>query len=147
MEESSSNLLYYFHGVFMWMSWSLIAFFQISTNRYWRDKWRWNKIAHAVLGMIAFALTVTAGFLAIKHAEWKISPSTHAKLGFATFILGLVLMIAGFTANIIRMKVSYPWNTKSVLMIGKVHKYFGWLIVIISQVTVGSGAKNFYNYD
>ena len=63
----SSNLLYYFHGAFMWITWALISFLQISTNRYWRDKWRWNKIAHAVLGFLAFALTVTAAFLAINH--------------------------------------------------------------------------------
>lgn len=129
----SSNLLYYVHGSFMWISWALIGLLQISLNRYCRAHWRWNKIAHAILGFIAAALVITAGFLALKHGGWKVKgASFHAKMGFSVFVLGLVLIVGGIVGNIIRLKVNMPWNSYRSLWIGKVHKYFGWFIVVLS---------------
>ena len=80
------------------------------------------------------ALTVTAGFIALKTGGWTInSDSTlHAKAGFATFILGLLLMFGGITANIIRLHVTMDWKTKRVLFVGKVHKWFGRGIILLT---------------
>mmetsp|Transcript_16312 Transcript_16312/g.20666 ORF Transcript_16312/g.20666 Transcript_16312/m.20666 type:complete len:119 (-) Transcript_16312:1508-1864(-) len=118
----------------MWISWALIGLLQISTNRYWRDSWRWNKIVHAILGFSAFVLVLTAGLLSLGHKDWTLNSdsSFHAKMGFSVFILGLTLMLGGITANIVRLKVNAPWNTKRLLLIGKVHKYFGRFIVILA---------------
>ncbi len=95
------------------------------------------------------ALVITAGFIAINIGGWTInsSSSLHAKAGFSVFIMGIVLMFGGMTAFIVRLKVSLPWNTKKVLFIGKVHKFFGYGIVLVSQFVIGSGAVNFYSYD
>lgn len=104
---------------------------------------------HAILGFFAGALMITAGFIALKVGGWTINSnsSLHAKAGFATFILGVVLMLGGITANICRQKVNHPWNTKRALIVGKVHKWFGRGIVLASQFVIGSGAVNFYTYD
>ena len=149
VEAANHNLQYYIHGIFMWMTWALIGLLQICTNRYWRHKWRWNKIVHAVLGFFAAALIITAGFIAIKIGGWTINSqsSLHAKLGFSIFILGLSLMLGGIIGNIIRLKVEMPWKTKKALLVGKVHKWYGRFIIIVSQFVIGTGAYNFYNYD
>lgn len=95
----------------MWTSWALIGLCQIYTNRYLRHKWRWAKLVHALLGFLAMALVVTAGFLALNAGGWSINgdSSLHSIVGFIGFILGLLLMVGGITANIIRQKVSLPW--------------------------------------
>ena len=54
----------------MWISWALIGLLQISTNRYFRAHWKWNKLVHAILGFLAFALVLTAGLLALKKKDW-----------------------------------------------------------------------------
>ena len=99
--------------------------------------------------MFACALIITAGFIAIKIGGWTINSqsSLHAKAGFSIFILGLLLMIGGMTANIIRLKVDMPWKSKKALFVGKVHKWYGRGLVIVSQFVIGTGAYNFYNYD
>jgi len=53
-------------------------------------------------------------------------------MGFSVFVLGLVLIVGGIVGNIIRLKVNMPWNSYRSLWIGKVHKYFGWFIVVLS---------------
>ena len=86
----------------MWATWVVIALLQIYTNRYWRHYWRWTKTVHAVLGFFAAALVITSGFIALKTGGWTINStsSLHSKLGFSMFILGLLLMLGGITANI-----------------------------------------------
>jgi len=39
------------------------------------------------------------------------------------------------------------WKTKTVLLIGNIHRYYGWALIIISQACIGTGAYNFYSYD
>ena len=89
---------------------------------------------HAILGLISMALVIAAAMIALSVGGWSISSdsSLHAKFGFCIFIMGLVLMLGGITTNIVRLKVNMAWNTKTVLRIGMVHRYFGWCIVIIS---------------
>ena len=118
----------------MWSSWALIGLLQICTNRYWRTNWRWNKVVHALLGLLAMVLVLTAGLITIKLDGWSIRSASnlHAKVGFSVFVLGLLLMLGGLTASIFRLNVPMAWNTRTVLTIGKLHRYFGWMLVISS---------------
>ena len=137
----TNHLWIIIHGAFMGVAWTLIGLLQICTNRYWRTNWRWNKVVHAILGFFALALTLTAGFIALKKGGWNINSesSLHSKVGFSCFILGLVLMLGGIIANIIRLYVPMSWNTRTVLAIGKIHKYFGWLVILFSEFVVCTG--------
>ena len=139
---------YYTHGVFMWTVWVVIALLQIYTNRYWRHYWRWTKTVHAVLGFFSAALVITSGFIALKVGGWTINStsSLHSKLGFAMFILGLLLMLGGIIANIIRQRVNMPWKTKKALIVGKVHKWYGRFIILFSQASVMTGLYHFYDH-
>ena len=148
-EGVNHNPSYYTHGFFMWGTWALIGLLQIYTNRYWRKHWRWNKIVHAILGLFSMALVITAGFIALNLGGWTINSnsSMHAKAGFVIFISGLVLMLGGMIANIVRLFINMRWNTKWVLRIGMTHRYFGWSIILVSQFVIGTGFVNFYSYD
>lgn len=133
----------------MWLSWAMIGLLQICTNRYWRKNWRWNKKLHAILGFVSMALVVTAGFIALKTGGWTInsSSSLHAKSGFCIFIMGLTLMFGGIVTATLRLFVAMPWNSKWVLRVGMVHRYFGWGVILTSQFVIGAGFVNFYVYD
>jgi len=143
---SGTIIKYYVHGVFMWISWAVIGLLQIWTNRYMRAHWRWNKVVHAILGFAALLFVLIAGFIALSVGGWTINSNSelHAKLGFSFFILGLVLMVGGIVANVTRLKIAMPWKTKQVLLLGKVHKWFGRSIVILSQFVIGTGALCLY---
>jgi len=133
----------------MWFSWAFIGLSQIYLNRYLRHKWRYSKVLHSVLGFFALALTITAAFIAIKIGGWTVTmeSSLHAKLGFSFFVMGITLMLGGMAANLIRLHVRMDWKTKRVRLVGKVHKYFGWFIVLGSQFVIATGFINFYTYD
>ena len=109
--DDNSTIKYYVHAAFMWTTWALIGLSQIFPNRYARHHWRWNKIAHAILGWISLAFILTGGFIALKTGGWTINSesSMHAKFGFATMILGIVLMLGGVTSVITRLKLYKPW--------------------------------------
>ena len=132
----------------MWISWALIGLLQISTIRYGRAHWKWNKLVHLILGLFASALVFTAGMLALNFDDYNIKGgSFHGKVGFSVFVLGLILAVGGMLANIIRMKTVMAWNSKRTLLIGKVHRYAGWLIILLGQVAIGSGAYRHWHHE
>ena len=96
----------------MWVSWAVIGLLQIFTNRYWSYKWKWNRLMHMYLGFFSSALIITAGFLALQQKDnYKMGNSWHSKSGYIIFWCGLGLIVTAVLANIIRLKISMPWNT------------------------------------
>ena len=96
------------------------------------------------MGLAALALTVTASLTAMKHFDWTIhKTSFHAKFGFAVFVISIALILGGLAAFISNLKVNAPWNSSKILLIGKVHKYFGWCVILVAQVAVGTGINSF----
>ena len=88
---------------------------------------------HLILGLAALALTVTASLTAMKHFDWTIhKTSFHAKFGFAVFVISIALILGGLAAFISHLKVNAPWNSSKILLIGKVHKYFGWCVILVA---------------
>jgi len=65
-------------------------------------------------------------------------------MGFSVFVLGLLLAIGGVVGNVIRLKTVMAWNSKRTLFVGKVHKYFGWAVIMLAQVAIGSGSVLFF---
>lgn len=133
----------------MWSTWVVIGLSQIYLNRYMKDNWRWNKLLHAILGMFAMALTITAAMLAMQTGGWVLTGSAlplHSKVGFSAFVLGILLMVGGMTANIFRLKVRMDWRTKYIRLVGKIHKYFGWLVLLFTQFVISTGIYKFYDF-
>jgi len=61
--------------------------------------------------------------------------------------MGIALCLGGFAANITRIKITAPWNSKKTLLVGKIHMWFGRLLVLGSQFVIGTGFINFYSYE
>ena len=133
----------------MWTTWVIISLVQMYTTRYWKHYWRWNKLIHSILGFFSLALVTTAGFLALKTGDWTINSqsSKHSKAGFWMFVMSMVLMLGGILANIARLYFRMEWKTKWIRWIGKAHRWFGWGVILGSQVAVITGLLSFYNFN
>ena len=55
-------------------------------------------------------------------------------------------MFVGITANILRLHVTMDWKTSRVLFVGKVHKWYGRGIILVTQFVIGSGAVAFLRF-
>lgn len=55
-------------------------------------------------------------------------------------------MVGGMTANIFRLKVRMDWRTKYIRLVGKIHKYFGWLVLLFTQFVISTGIYKFYDF-
>ena len=59
-------------------------------------------------------------------------------------IMGLLLMFGGIFAGLARRYMQWEWKTKWIIIIGASHKYFGFAVLIGSQVAIYTGLMNFY---
>lgn len=65
-------------------------------------------------------------------------------MGLTTFILALLLGIGGISANMAKIACNCKWNTKKMLSLGTMHKYFAYFVIVASQATMVAG---FLAYD
>lgn len=147
VDVTKDNSKYYeAHGLMMWFAWTIIGLAQVYLNRYMKHKWRWNKLVHGILGIFSMALVIAAGVLSLNASGWKINSqsSKHSKAGFVMLIMGLLLMLGGIFAGLSRRYMQWEWKTKWIIMIGGSHKYFGFAVLIGSQVAIYTGLMNFY---
>ena len=130
----------------MVFAWTLIGLIQVYLNRYMKHKWRWNKLVHGILGILSMAMVIAAGVLSLNASDWKINSksSKHAKAGFVMLIMGLLLMLGGIFAGLSRRFMQWEWKTKWIVIIGAIHKYFGFAVLIGTQVAIYTGLMNFY---
>jgi hypothetical protein len=69
----------------------------------------------------------------IKYSGWKIYyTSLHGWVGFYTGILVLVLAIGGIVSGMMHFCCEMRWKTKYLLLVGAIHKYFAYLIIILA---------------
>ena len=78
-------------------------------------------------------LVMWFGFLVICQGKgWAYSSSTHSTLGLITLIMGSVLVIGGVVANYLRQYANMDWYTSKVTFSRRVHKYFGWFVILFA---------------
>lgn len=56
------------------------------------------------------------------------------------------LLVTAIVGNVIRLKLSLPWNTRGALLVSKAHRWLGRLIIIGSQFANGTGWYHFYKH-
>ena len=92
---------------------------------------------------------ILSGYIALDLGGWTINRESHmhAKAGFCIFVLGIAMMLCGVTTSIVTLKCKMHWNTKWVLRIANVHRYFGYGVVLVSQFIISTGFIEFYSFD
>lgn len=61
--------------------------------------------------------------------------------------LGIIVCIGGLFALSLRTFVKMEWKTNLLLLFGKIHKIFGYSIVLLSQITVSTGIHSNLHFE
>jgi len=77
--------------------------------------------------------------------KWVILKNVHSIAGLLTGVLGILLCFGGLSALLTRRSANMDWKTKRLLLVGKIHGFFGYFVVFGSQITLISGAFHFFN--
>lgn len=97
--------------------------------------WFGKEVIHILSALAIFVLTMGFGIKAIVKMG-AIKKLAHSIAGVIILILCLFVTFVGLAVIILRMKSNYDWNTRSYLWKRKIHQIFGYLALLIGQVTV-----------
>ncbi len=90
-----------YHGFLMWTSWGLLGLFQLITNRYMKVFWKFNRLLHALSGILMLIITLTMGILGIQHSYNQILVGWHYIMGFIVLCLVSLIVIGGIMNSVI----------------------------------------------
>lgn len=109
------------HSWLMWLSWGVLGFLQLSTNRYLKGYWRARMWAHRIIGSLILILTIAMGILGIRQNDWTLSGSHgHYVIGLIIFFSVFFVAVGGVAArSVTRRKV---WKTKFIHKFQGIHK-------------------------
>ena len=130
----------------MWSMWTLVGLTQIITGRYLKHAYKWRQLIHSMTGTLLLITTLSAWIIVLKLANWKLLlKDFHTITGNITMLAGILVCLGGLFAGSLRIFAKMEWKTSLLLLFGKIHKIFGYSIVVLSQITVSSGIQ--YNLE
>ncbi len=114
----------------MWLTWGVLGFLQLASNRYLKSQWTWHLWMHRITGTIILLMTLGLGILSIKEYGWSVYPAPHNIIGVIVISVVTLITLGGvFTrSRMMRLK----WNTSKMLKIKRGHQLFGYIIIIIT---------------
>lgn len=114
----------YLHGWFMFTAWSLLAFIQIASNRWFKSFWWIHMWVHRITGFLIFCITVGFGLRMIQENGWTIiqgePPEAHFYIGVVMISVIGVLMVGGIWARSYLNRAQ--WNTNGLCIPNSVIK-------------------------
>ena len=143
--EMLRNSDYEQHGLFMWSAWFVVGLSLLVTKRYLKRFWKPMHFVHALLGYYVLIVTVV---FALKLTEWEPTKTLHNGLGTAMLFVTIVGALSGsLTAGTMSLyNGDKPWSKKErVERIAKIHRYAGYLMLLLGNVTVFTGISHYYN--
>jgi len=127
------------HGVCLTIAWTLFALVQISTNRYMKGtNWKTHMWIHRISGLIITVVTLVFAFWALSKVGWKfLSMKPHAWAAVIVLSCVLLIVMGGvLTRSMLRRLV---WNTKTALLIKRVHKIGAYSLIAVALVAIWFG--------
>ena len=130
------------HGTAMWLAWGVLAIVQISSNRYMKGShWDTRMWIHRISAGIIIVITLVFALYAWGFLGWAVIPNGHSVFVFPVLFLVLIVAILGVaTRSMLRRQV---WNTKSALVMKRVHWVFAYLIIVLG---IGAIITGIYSY-
>ncbi|CDW73578.1 cytochrome b5-like heme steroid binding domain containing protein [Stylonychia lemnae] len=149
LDVKNDSLYIVIHGWMMWISWGLMGFAMVWSNRYLKQYWRLNMIIHSVCGAGIFILNLLFGLGAIYYLNWKIKISIHGLVGSILAIILPFACIGGIIARIILRKLR--WKTSIQLTVLRTHtksnntpiQYLSYITLFFSQLAIIGGTMNY----
>ena len=130
----------------MWIAWFWVGLALLVTKRYAKKFWLPMHFLHAILGY--FTLIVTIVFV-LKVVQWEVPSGPHTIIGWIVVIVTIPGALSGvFTVGTMRFYTGdKPWTEKErVERVAKIHRYFGYFMLLLGNVGVTTGLGNYYNF-
>lgn len=130
----------------MWIAWFWVGMALLVTKRYAKKFWLPMHFLHALLGY--FTLIVTIVFM-FKVVKWDAPSDPHEVIGWLVVVVTIPGAMSGvFTAATMKMyKGDKPWTEKQrVERVAKIHRYFGYVMLLLGNWGIMSGVGNYYQY-
>jgi hypothetical protein len=124
------------HGWVMWAAWSLVSILQVATSRYMKHHWTVNMWMHRIGAIFILSATLFYGIYGFLRLG-KVFDDIHGPLGLLITSLVSIIFISGLLA---RLSLQHSHST----LMKKAHIWFGYLMVILGQVTVCYGITSYY---
>lgn len=124
------------HAILMFTAWAVFGLMLACTNRWCRHRSDWSQTIHAVFGFILLILSLAGLFILIDKGGLEIEDN-HSILGITVTIGSILVSLNGMFT--LYAKKNIKWNTKFISLPRNFHKYFGFLLLVTSTFTIGTG--------
>jgi len=132
------------HGLWMWSAWFCAGLLLLATKRYMKKTWRLNHYVHALLGYFVLAVSIV---FALSVTSWQPFEEVHHAFGSLTVVITIAGALTGtITAAMMRFyNGDKPWSKQEkVEIIGKIHRYSGYLMLLIGNAAIMTGVGHYY---
>jgi hypothetical protein len=132
------------HGWWMWSAWYIVGLLLLVTKRYAKKTWLLSHYLHALLGYFVLVVTIVWSF---KVLQWRFD-ELHFVLGTITLFVTIIGALSGSaTAGTMKMyNGDKDWAEKErVERIAKIHRYFGYFMLFIGNLTIVSGCTHYFD--
>mmetsp|Transcript_18509 Transcript_18509/g.13303 ORF Transcript_18509/g.13303 Transcript_18509/m.13303 type:complete len:127 (+) Transcript_18509:611-991(+) len=119
----------------MTTAWTVFGLLIIVSQRYLKHLWAGKQVIHTVAAGCIFILAMGFGIKAVK-VNGAFTRYWHSGFGLTTLILCLLVTIGGLLLLAVRTKTNYDWNTERLLRLRRVHRYLGYFVLLVAQVTI-----------
>lgn len=132
---------FFWHGVFMWSTWTGFGLVQVASNRYFKaDLLGTHMWIHRIIGTLMMVITLYHGVRAWIQMS-TIVKNTHSIFVFPILFLILFIALGGvLTRSKLRRNV---WKTAQALMVKRIHRFFAYAIILSSIGAIYSGLKGY----
>jgi hypothetical protein len=92
------------------------------------------------IGSTIGVLTLASLIIVLKYLGWAFYfDHWHNVAGIVFGVLCLLLVLGGIAALVTKRYIDFDWQTKRMLQLASVHKYFGYFVIITVQLAVTTG--------
>jgi len=126
----SSKITYHDHGIGMFVAWGVLSWISFASVRWLKYFYRISIALHALSGLTMVVLTSVFGWWAFQKADFKVINSTHTIIGFTITCSVIVLLLLGWATSF--LKVFGKRKTCLMLVIKKIHGFFGFILAILA---------------
>lgn len=105
-----------------------------------KHHWRYSNLIHYGLGATSGILTLASTIIVLDWLGWAFYfDHWHNVAGIIFMVLCQFLVIGGVFALTLKRGLNMDWNTKRMLRLASIHKYFGYFMLFATQLVVITG--------
>ena len=130
----------------MWFIWMPVGLALLITKRYMQKQWKLMHTVHAILGCIVLYITFQESMNVYWHHKWLYKFAHNTIPDNTVSLLSVLVCFSGIYTQCIMAyyKGDKPWSkTEKITMIGKVHRYFGYVMLFVGNMACALGFANY----